>query len=166
MSSLLGTHARWGYSEGYEDSDGCATCASFGGASDRDLSTSSFDKLLGYPESYATSQISLGGEERFKDPCQVLLLDADPVILHDDLKPISRAGKNISRRDAERSSLAHGVHRVGDDVRKNLDQLAPANDNLLQVVELCVYGDASRQQLRVVHGKHVFEQAMNMDLHR
>src|ERR1700760_2722889 len=89
MSPLLGTHVRCGNGEGYEDSDGCAAFAFLSAASDRYLSASSFDKLLGHPKSYATPQISLRGEEWFKDPCLMLLQDSRPVILHNYLKPIS-----------------------------------------------------------------------------
>jgi hypothetical protein len=89
MSPLPGIHVRCGTGEGYEDSDGCAAFAFLSTASDRDLSTSSFDKLLGHPKSDATPQISLRGEEWFKDPCQMFLQDSRPVILHNYLKPIS-----------------------------------------------------------------------------
>jgi hypothetical protein len=89
MSPLPGTHVRCGTGEGYEDGDGCATFAFLSAASDGDLSTSSFDKLLSHPKPYATPQISLGGEEWFKNPCQMLLQNSRPVILHNYLKPIS-----------------------------------------------------------------------------
>ena len=95
----------------------------------------------------------------------MLFLYSDAIVLDNRLNSVSRGAEMISRRDVKRSRSAHGIHCVCDDVGENLDHLAFAGDNLLQVVEAGVHRNVIRQKLCAIDGKYSFDQTMQMNLY-
>ena len=115
-----------------------------------------FNELFHYPQPDSRPEVAFRCKESFEDSVQMLLRNACAMVANRNLNLGGLVG--LFHPYMKDTSSGHRIDGVGNEVRKDLHQLAFARSDRRMIFESAVNCDSRSIQLALIDGNHVLDE--------